>query len=907
MSVKLDLSQFKHVRSDDNTTTLKHKLGHELTLAHKSLGPESRAQLQAMADGGKVYDHAATTKKQSELAQKHFPAPSPEEMDKRKSEQKWIDSHLKSIYVQPEKKAEGGNVMPTTSGLMADGGKVKENTLDYNQIRQEKRKMNQAEASQPVMPKRKFAHGGEANFAYEAGLPCKNPNCKSHGKPHPNCRCYTSGEVTATMADGGEVASYCAYGVPHHPGCEYAGGGEVEAREIKRQRDESKDSQGNSIGTTEQMHKTGKNMPIGQMQRKDRVKALSKSGRPLQGLAEGGMPHYDEGGKVPIPNSSQSGSNDVQHNLKDASKVETSGSDQGQSSTSLGKMLGNIKNAWANGGMPMKDSNSDPAEHYRYGAQLAEKAGDAILNLGKNVDQSQQSPADDAAPPPAPSPMLQPGMPGASQEPPAPQNDADPNQAAPAAIDDDNANEQEDQASMGAAAPVAPSRAPASQQPMQPDMAPQQAPEQEAPPQDYNGLKDSVKQQYIEEDQAFQHDLNNGHITPLTYHDLFAKKDTLGKIGSIFGLLLGGAGAGLTHGPNMALQMMDKVITNDLEAQKQSKSNAHNFTSLNQARLLQQAQIPRLLAEGKLTQAQAQSAQQDIGIKANAFARMQASRTALHALAANIQNMPAGSPQRQQAEATLAMMSQAVNNDNFGIADRAAAQSALLGYANPSSGGASSGANGQNPGQSAQNGGNDPEQSFQNNQRMLRMSGNEKLAADNESRHIPGIPGLASQAVPQEAKDKIQNMNILDNKVKDVLNFVDQHKNTTPATMASQQGREILKQAKQKAEELTSFYNKSVDSLGMTQGRLGWLEEQVKKNPTSLVQNMLGNNATLREIRDSNAARRNLILSGPGGLGFPAPAPANLTKQQQQYLDFAKAHPEHPASASVIKKLTGGQ
>ena len=26
--------------------------------------------------------------------------------------------------------------------------------------------------------------------AYDAGLPCRNPECKSHGLPHPNCRCY---------------------------------------------------------------------------------------------------------------------------------------------------------------------------------------------------------------------------------------------------------------------------------------------------------------------------------------------------------------------------------------------------------------------------------------------------------------------------------------------------------------------------------------------------------------------------------------------------------------------------------------------------------------------------------------------------------------------------------------------
>ncbi len=52
-----------------------------------------------------------------------------------------------------------------------------------------------------------------------AYAPCKNPNCKSYGKPHPNCRCF--GE----MAEGGEVESYCSQEKPHKPKCEHFSGG----------------------------------------------------------------------------------------------------------------------------------------------------------------------------------------------------------------------------------------------------------------------------------------------------------------------------------------------------------------------------------------------------------------------------------------------------------------------------------------------------------------------------------------------------------------------------------------------------------------------------------------------------------------------------------------------------------
>jgi len=57
-------------------------------------------------------------------------------------------------------------------------------------------------------------------------LPCLNPSCKSHGKPHPNCRCY-SGSESGYFSDGGEVG-FCSAEREHNQDCEYyAGGGDV--------------------------------------------------------------------------------------------------------------------------------------------------------------------------------------------------------------------------------------------------------------------------------------------------------------------------------------------------------------------------------------------------------------------------------------------------------------------------------------------------------------------------------------------------------------------------------------------------------------------------------------------------------------------------------------------------------
>lgn len=47
--VALDLKHFKHVKSDKHSTTLQHKDGHQLTIAHKSLGEKAQKQLAALA------------------------------------------------------------------------------------------------------------------------------------------------------------------------------------------------------------------------------------------------------------------------------------------------------------------------------------------------------------------------------------------------------------------------------------------------------------------------------------------------------------------------------------------------------------------------------------------------------------------------------------------------------------------------------------------------------------------------------------------------------------------------------------------------------------------------------------------------------------------------------------------
>lgn len=567
------------------------------------------------------------------------------------------------------------------------------------------------------------------------------------------------------------------------------------------------------------------------------------------------------------------------------------------------------------------------ADHYREAARLAEKAGDAA--------QGSSAPS---------SLMLKPGMPGAdetrSESTPAPKphikhaanpiaakpsdelslDQADDNESGeepdhsgsdtvPAASDtvsdqgdealdtDETVPQGEESVPMAGAAPSGSQPAangqtttPAANGAQQPAANPnaQQYPAQQAQPMDYGGYANDVRNKMIKEDQAFQHDLNNGHITPETYHDLFAKKDTLGKISSLFGLMVSGIGSGLSHQPNMVMQMMDREIQNDLDAQKTSKSNAYNLHSLNQQRLAQESQIALAQKQGTLTQAQAETLRKDAAIKGNTLDQIMARRLALHKLAVEVDKLPEGK-EKADKQAVLTLLTQQTNNENFNLLDQAAQQSATLHYGNTPS---------QTP---------NPEADFRNKVKSLRNSGNEARAADLEAHHIPGMPGQTTVAMTPEALKKLQGHELLDNKVNDVLDFAKKY-----ATFKGNVSPSVIKEGAAKANELVAFYNGTVDNLGMTKGRLDWLENQIKSNPQSIAQQVLGNNATLNEIRKSNKQREQLFLTGTGGLGYTengerSPAESKLDPKNQALVDWARKNPNDPRSTMVLKKLGIGQ
>ena len=80
------------------------------------------------------------------------------------------------------------------------------------------------------------------------------------------------------------------------------------------------------------------------------------------------------------------------------------------------------------------------------------------------------------------------------------------------------------------------------------------------------------------ERQALTHDILNKHIDPNHY---LGSMSTGQRIGTALSLLAGGIGAGLTGGPNQALQMLNSQIDRDIEAQKAAIGQKETLLSAN--------------------------------------------------------------------------------------------------------------------------------------------------------------------------------------------------------------------------------------------------------------------------------------------------------------------------------------
>lgn len=89
---------------------------------------------------------------------------------------------------------------------------------------------------------------------------------------------------------------------------------------------------------------------------------------------------------------------------------------------------------------------------------------------------------------------------------------------------------------------------------------------------------EKANQELTAERAGIQNDIAKGHIDPTHYLD---NMSTGKEIRTGIGLILGGMGAGLTHGPNLAFQYLQNQIDRDIDSQKSELGKKQNLLQSN--------------------------------------------------------------------------------------------------------------------------------------------------------------------------------------------------------------------------------------------------------------------------------------------------------------------------------------
>jgi len=214
---------------------------------------------------------------------------------------------------------------------------------------------------------------------------------------------------------------------------------------------------------------------------------------------------------------------------------------------------------------------------------------------------------------------------------------------------------------------------------------------------------------------ALQKDISNFHVDPQRYIN---NMSTGSKITSAIGLILGGMGAGLTHGPNLAFQYLQNQVDRDIDAQKAELGKKQNLLSHNF------------------------QATQDL--------RQAYDLTRLHT------NDILSSQLRAEAAKMAPSMAQA---NMLNIAGQFDGQSAQLQHSLALQ-------------RTMMNAGGGDESGFQNRMQFLRMNGQEPMAKDLEAKHLPGIPGQASVEITPDNRKEWTHLNNLDKSYQEAQGYL---------------------------------------------------------------------------------------------------------------------------------------
>lgn len=710
MKMKLDLSKFKLKKKDDDFAHLTHPDGHTFKVAIKALHPENRKHLDSlephepkkMAEGGQVGSNAILKENYNSV------------------KRGLADSKAGRV------KSRGSFAMYANGGQIPDSKLVKA--------------LQSRQQAEPVP----YADGGET------GKPCLNPQCKSHGMPHPNCRCYGG------YAEGGDV-TFCKG--PHKPDCQYYADGGAAGPD------------NTTIGGTLQ----------------EITDLLAEGGQVPRRYAEGEPDGVDPQEKPPVTININGNSGQPQ--------------------------------------MPASMINPNPGSQARPGEQPMTHAEDRPYGTPDTSQDAIQPPQDaqgDAS-------QAQPGL-DPNQQPQAQQQTP-----AGAMLAGTQASQEALQSGLGMQAQGNTAEAQAAQA--------------------YGATAAKLQHQSAQNEQQFltlanQHynqfatdakqiTSNMKDIDPKHY---FANLGTGGKIATAIGLILGGAGAGITGGENPALKMLNMNIERDMEAQKANLGKQQNlYTSLLSRYKDQQS------ADAMFRTIKRQSIIDDMGAAAA--------------------KQGGGMAQANALKNTGALMVQ--NHQELGNLAR---QNATFQMANQ-----------QGDGQQDQVGGY---------LKAANMMGQD--TKNIQSHYLPGITksfnDLSTNEIPEKAREGLQSRQQLDAAAKDLLQFSQQHTGSVDPR--------VIAQGKEKAQLLQSLYREGVLGTVYKPGEQPLLDKVVGSDPTSFF-NSMSNVPKLQEVINSNHRMMNTQLQSLG----VKPQQQAQAPGAAQYLAWAKANPNNPKAQAVLKKL----
>ncbi len=370
-------------------------------------------------------------------------------------------------------------------------------------------------------------------------------------------------------------------------------------------------------------------------------------------------------------------------------------------------------------------------------------------------------------------------------------------------------------------------QAPQAPQPTQPEPQAPQAQQPAQNPQSKSAPQPKTAADHTavanQESAAFYQDLRDGNITPKTYQSLFDNKDTLGKIGTLFGLMVSGAGSGLAHQPNMVLDMMNKEIDRDLEAQKQNKENKLNFWKASQQNEMNKANVNRANAETINLG--------DIHAKNNMLL------SGLHFMQSNVDNYPPGSPQRAQAQQVANGVQQA------GLAE-VAQNNQMLG-----------------------------ERQFQMKQQNLGMMGMLGMEGANEMRrynaevHVPGF-GDSTIPVPQEVRQELIAKKEYDQAARNYVDFAKKHQ-ANWANLNAKDRMEVARRGAVMGADLQGKYRTKTHGGVYKTGEQEFIQKSIPDNAVSWMSSF-DQIPKVQQTIDSNRADTDILAKGAGlSGGFP--------------------------------------